>query len=158
MLAIDPGGTTGWLLFNPVEDDEQLTGHGVEPLEWGEDRSPQSVLNRTWSLLTQERLDGIVIEGWWPREGVRSWEPEAVEIIGACRWMLANDQERFFVQKPSDAMSFGTPAKVDPYRRAPHNVGRGGAGHAVMALKHAVLWTNVRWEPAAPEPTARHAA
>lgn len=147
MLSIDPGGTTGWLLFSPTVDEEQLTGYGIEPLEWGEERSQQKMLDRVWTYLTQEKLDGIVIEGWWPREGIRTWEPEAVEIIGTCRWMLASDPNRFVVQQVSHAKAFGTPAKINPYRQAPHNVGRGGAGHAVMALMHAILWTSTRWSP-----------
>jgi hypothetical protein len=156
VLAVDPGGMTGWVLFRPVLDEEQPTGRGIEVLGWGEDRSQIEFCNRAWSLLTQRDastgrgLDVIVIEGWWPREGIRTWEPEAVEIIGTLRWFMADDQERFFVQKPVDAESFGTPAKISAYRRnrsAPNNVGKGGDGHAVMALKHAVLWVNTRWSP-----------
>jgi hypothetical protein len=150
MLAVDPGGTTGWLLFRPVEDPEQLTGYGIDPLEWGEERNQLAFLNRVWSLTTQRSLDGIVIEGWWPRPGIRTWEPEAVEIIGTCRWMMADDPARFYVQKVADATSYGTPEKINSYRRnrsAPFNVGRGGEGHAVKALQHAVLWVGTRWMP-----------
>ncbi|HEX8321689.1 hypothetical protein [Longimicrobium sp.] len=156
MLSVDPGGTTGWLLFRPVVDEEQLTGIGIEPLEWGEEPSQMAFCNRVWSLASQNHpstkrgLDLIVIENWYPREGVRTWEPEAVEIIGFCRWVMNNDPERFFVQEVSHAKSFGTPAKVDHYRSEkvpPLNVGRGGEGHAVMALKHAILFVNTRWSP-----------
>lgn len=156
MLSVDPGGETGWLLFRPVLDEEQPSGRGIEPIDWGEDRDQMAFLNKVWTWLTRRHeltgrgLDGVVVEGWWPREGIRTWEPEAVEIIGTLRWMLADDQTRFFVQKPVDAESFGTPAKISAYRRnrsGPYNVGKGGNGHAVMALKHAVLWTNTRWAP-----------
>jgi hypothetical protein len=156
-LSVDPGGNTGWLLFKPVLDEEQPTGRGIEPVDWGEDRNQIDFLNKVWTWLTRKHplsgrgLDFVVVEGWWPRPGLTStWEPEAVEIIGTLRWMLADDQTRFFVQKVSDAESFGTPAKINHYRRnraAPFNVGKGGEGHAVMALKHAVLWTNTRWAP-----------
>lgn len=156
VLSVDPGGTTGWLLFRPVLDEEQPSGRGIVPVEWGEDPSQVGFLNRVWSWLTHNHmatgrgLDVVVVEGWWPREGVRTWEPEAVEIIGTLRWMMADDQARFFVQKVGDAEAFGTPAKINTYRRnraAPYNVGKGGDGHAVMALKHAILWTNTRWAP-----------
>jgi hypothetical protein len=156
MLAVDPGGETGWLLFLPILDEEQPSGRGIIPVSWGEERSQITFLNMVWSWLTHNHpatgrgLDGVVIEGWWPREGIRTWEPEAVEIIGTLRWMLADDPSRFFVQKPVDAEAFGTPAKIDTYRRnrsGPNNVGKGGNGHAVMALKHAVLFTNTRWAP-----------
>jgi hypothetical protein len=157
-LSIDPGGTTGWLLFRPVVDTDQLTGIGIEPVEWGEERSQLAMCNRIWSLasqphpITRRGIDGIVIEGWWPREGAATWQPEAVEIIGFCRWVMANDQTRFIVQKVGDATGFGTPAKIDSYRREkvpPLNVGRGGEGHAVMALRHAILFVNTRWSPEA---------
>jgi hypothetical protein len=158
MLAVDPGELTGWLLFRPVVDDEQLTGYGIRPLAWGED-TQMAFCNRVWSLATQQnpvtrrRLEGIVIEAWRPRGGVQSWEPTATEIIGFCRWVMADDQTAFFVQEVSHAESFGTDTKIRPYRSErvpPMNVGRGGQGHAVMALKHAVLWVNTRWSPEEP--------
>jgi hypothetical protein len=157
VLSVDPGGETGWLLFRPIEDEEQMTGRGIVPIDWGEEKDQVRFCNMVWSLLTHNHpatgrgLDVVVIEGWWPRAGLTAtWEPEAVEIIGTLRWMLANDQQRFFVQKVADAESHGTPGKIDTYRRnrsGPNNVGKGGNGHAVMALKHAVLWTNTRWAP-----------
>lgn len=154
MLAVDPGGTTGWLLFRPLGEIQEWGGYGVEPVEWGEEPDQVAFCTMVWRLKTarlkSERIDGIVIEGFTPRDGVRTWEPEAVEIIGTCRWLMDNDPERFFVQGVSDAKGFGTDTKVRPYRtdrEPPHNVGKGGEGHAVMALKHALLWTNVRWAP-----------
>jgi hypothetical protein len=156
VLSVDPGGETGWLLFRPILDEEQLTGRGIEVIDWGEDRSQVEFLNHVWTWLTRRHpgtgrgIDIIVVEGWWPREGVRTWEPEAVEIIGTLRWFMANDQTRFFVQKVSEAEAHATPAKINTYRRdrsGPNNVGKGGNGHAVMALKHAILWTNTRWAP-----------
>lgn len=152
-LAVDPGGVTGWLLFRPVVDTDQLAGVGLEPVAWGEEPDQMAFCDQVWkwktARLASERITGIVIEGWWPREGVRTWQPEAVEIIGTCRWLM-NDPARFFVQKPSDRQ-WSTPAKIDRYRRdreAPNNVGKGGAGHAVSALQHALLWTSTRWSPA----------
>jgi hypothetical protein len=69
-LAVDPGGMTGWVLFRPVVDTEQLAGIGLE--------------------------------------------------------------------------------KINRYRRengAPNNVGKGGQGHAVQALRHALLFASTRWSP-----------
>jgi hypothetical protein len=157
-LAVDPGGTTGWLLFQPVVDTDIPGGIGIQPLEWGEDREHVSFLNRVWSMVTQPHpgtrrgLDLIVIENWYPREGHRTWEPEATEIIGATRWMMGGAETAFFVQEVAHAKSHGTPAKIDKYRGGPKpcDVGRGGEGHAVMALRHAVLWSQTRWMPEAP--------
>jgi hypothetical protein len=152
-LAVDPGGCTGWLLFRPVVDPEQLAGVGIVPVAWGEESDQMAFCDRVFryktARLPSERITGIVIEGWWPREGVRTWQPEAVEIIGACRWLMGNDPSRFFVQKPSDR-EWATPAKINRYRHQnlpPYNVGKGGQGHAVQALKHALLWTSTRWSP-----------
>jgi hypothetical protein len=159
MLAVDPGGTTGWLLFRPVDTEDGTGAYGIEPIGWGEERDQMRFCNLVWSLATQNHpqtrrtLDGIVIESWRPRGGLTTWEPEAVEIIGFCRWVMANDPTRFSVQEVAHADSFGTDTKVRPYRAEkvpPLNVGRGGQGHAVMALKHALLWTNTRWEPRPP--------
>lgn len=159
MLAVDPGGTTGWLLFRPVVDTDIPGGIGIEPIEWGEESSQMAFCNRVWSMATKPHpttrrgLDGIVIENWYPRGGHMTWEPEAVEIIGFCRWVMADDATAFFKQEVAQATAHGTPAKIDKYRAdraAPNNVGRGGEGHAVMALRHAVLWAQTRWMPEAP--------
>lgn len=152
-LAVDPGGTTGWLLFRPVVDTDQLAGVGIEPVSWGEEPDQMTFCDMVWrwktARLDSERIAGMVIEGWWPREGVRTWQPEAVEIIGTCRWFFDNDPSRFFVQRPSER-EWSTPEKVNRYRRdrqPPFNVGKGGEGHAVQALRHALLWASTRWSP-----------
>jgi hypothetical protein len=152
-LAIDPGGVTGWVLFRPVVDTTQLAGIGIEPIEWGEEPDQMEFCDQVWMLknrrLVSERLAGIVIEGWWPRDGVRTWQPEAVEIIGTCRWLMEGNPARFFVQKPSDRL-WATDEKIRRYRtarEAPNNVGQGGQGHAVQALRHALLWSSTRWSP-----------
>jgi hypothetical protein len=156
MLAVDPGGTTGWLLFRPVVDTspDALMPYAIEPVEWGETRDQMRFLDQVWrwktARLESERIDGIVIEGWRPRPGVRTWQPDAIEIIGTCRWFMDGDPARFFVQQVGDADGFGTPAKINRYRREnapPYNVGKGGNGHAIKALQHAVLWTATRWQP-----------
>lgn len=159
VLAVDPGGTTGWLLFRPLAETDDLGAYLIEPIEWGEERSQIAFCNRVWSLATQKHpttkrsLDHIVIEAWRPRGGVMSWEPEAVEITGFCRWVMADSQASFTIQEVAHAESWGTDRKTRPYRAErvpPLNVGRGGEGHAVMALKHALLWAATRWSPEEP--------
>lgn len=161
MLAVDPGGTTGWLLFRPSAEIQPWGGYGIEPVAWGEERSQVAFCDFAWrrktARLKSERIDGIVIERFVPRAGIRTWEPEPVEITGFCRWLMDDDPTRFFEQGPSEAKSFGTDTKVHPYVRSidpPFNVGRGGEGHAIDALRHALLWTNVRWMPNAEERAA----
>lgn len=161
MVAVDPGGVTGWLVFEPSAEIQDWGGYGITPIEWGEEPNQMALCDRLWKLstarLASERIDGIIIEDFYPRPGVRTWEPEAVEIIGFCRWLMRNDPSQFFKQQVGDAEGWGTPAKINQYRRdrePPFNVGKGGAGHAVMALKHASLWTNVRWAPETKENAA----
>jgi hypothetical protein len=152
-LAVDPGGTSGWVLFRPVVDTDQLAGIGLEVIDWGETKDQMEFCNMVWrwntARLREERLEGIVIEGWRPRDGVRTWQPEAVEIIGTLRWLMQADPLRFFIQMPSER-EWSTPTKINRYRRervAPHNVGQGAEGHAVQALRHALLWASTRWSP-----------
>lgn len=161
MLSVDPGGTTGWLLFRPSAEIQPWGGYGIEPIAWGEERDQQAFCDMVWKMSTarlkSERIDGIVCERWTPRDGVRTWEPEPVEITGFCRWKMGNDPTRFFLQGVSEAKAFGTDTKVHPYVRSwdpPFNIGRGGEGHARIALMHALLWTNVRWMPNAEERAA----
>jgi len=149
VMAVDPGNVTGWVLFHPVVDTDQLTGLGIVPVAWGED-TQQDFCDLLWrrktARLAAERPDLVVIEDFTPRHNT-TWQPAAVEVTGVCRWLMDGDPHRFFTQRVSDATAYGTPAKINPYRQAPHDVGRGGAGHAVMALRHAVFWTNTRWAP-----------
>lgn len=152
-LAVDPGGVTGWVLFRPVVDTTQLANVGLEIVDWGEQPDHLAFMDfamqRRNARLADERIRGIVIEGWWPREGVRTWQPEAVEVIGFCRWLMGNDPARFYVQKPSER-EWATPEKIRRYRtdrELPNNVGKGGEGHAVQALRHALLWASLRWRP-----------
>lgn len=152
-LAVDPGGVTGWVLFRPVVDTTQLANVGLEIADWGEQpnhlRFMDFAMQCTNARLPSERISGIVIEGWWPREGVRTWQPEAVEVIGFCRWLMDGEPGRFYVQKPSER-EWSTPEKIRRYREnrdRPNNVGKGGEGHAVQALRHALLWASTRWRP-----------
>ena len=152
VLAVDPGGTTGWVLFEPSAEVEDWGGYGINVIDWGEERDQDEVGNLVWrwktARLKHERLTAVVCERFVPRPGVRTWEPEPIEIAGNLRWLIG--KERFFLQQPSDAKAFGTATKIHKYIRGwdlPFNVGRGGAGHAHDALRHALLFTNVRWSP-----------
>lgn len=161
MIAVDPGGVTGWLVFEPSAEIQDWGGYGITPIEWGEEPSSVAMCDRLMRLSTarlkSERIDGIVIESFYPRPGVRTWEPEPVEIAGFCRWLMDDDPARLFFQTPAEAKSFGTDPKINPYRRdrePPFNVGKGGAGHSVDALRHALRWSNVRWAPETKENAA----
>jgi len=128
VLAVDPGGTTGWVLMA----DE--TGH---VMSWGEEPDRKKFLDFVWDLLMADALFGIVCERWVTMRG-RAFtnEPTAQEIIGALRWMSEYTDTVFKEQGAADAKAFGGKDALAAYPE----VGKGGAGHAKMALRHALLY------------------
>lgn len=134
-LAIDPGGTIGWVKAGLLPEPALL-----EILSWGEADYHQGFLDDVWAEMKDGRIDFLIVENFVNRPGIRSWQPDALHQIGALQWMAGKCGVPFVLQTVGDAMSFSTPDKVAPFRQA--GVGRGGKGHAVMALKHAIRW---RW-------------
>ncbi len=155
-MAVDPGGVsrtthadgsagdgaTGVVIFEPVEQMK------IKVLDAREIRDRFEFLD--WAR-QQQRLGGVeycVCEYYAPRAGVRTWEPDVVYIIGTLEWMFR--PENFYGrQKVGDSKNWGTQTKLMPYLR-PENPDDvkvpAGGGHAISALKHALLWTATRWD------------
>ena len=136
ILAVDPGGTTGFVV---------MPRGGVVSC-WDEVRGTVPALEWTWRLLSgMNCLDvGVVaVERWTTMRG-RAYtnEPEALEVIGGLRWQAAYTKLDFTLQGAADATAWGTKDRLAPYRAA--GVGRGGGGHAVSALRHALLYLGTR--------------
>lgn len=131
LLAVDPGGTTGWVLM----DDERHV------LQWGEERDQQAFLTMAWDLMQVGGVGEVVCERWVTMRG-RAFtnEPTAQEIIGALRWMTGYTHCVFHMQGAADAKAFGTKDRLALYP----GVGKGGGGHARMALSHALLYRATR--------------
>jgi hypothetical protein len=126
MLAVDPGGTTGWVLM----EDRVVKN-------WGEEKDPIRFLDMTWDLL-REGLDRVVCERWILMRGrVVTNQPTALEIIGCLKWQAWYTETTFLLQNVADAKAWATPSRLAPYRFK--GVGRGGEGHAISALSHALL-------------------
>lgn len=125
LLAVDPGGTTGWVLMK-----------GDQVLDWGEEPDREKFITMCWQLLMDDVVSEVVCERWVTMRG-RAFtnEPTAQEIIGALRWQCEYTGTVFHEQGAADAKAFGTKDKMSGYP----DVGRGGAGHAKMALRHALL-------------------
>lgn len=137
VLAVDPGLTTGVVLFDPID---RLA---IQVRWWEEIRGEEAFTKYAQEMYRFERVRWVVCERFIPfKDGtVRTWEPEALYIIGALRHIFGIP----FVdlnQGPADAHRWGTENKVAPYRDMEPHVGKGGEGHALMALRHALLYTS----------------
>ena len=140
VLWVDPGNTTGWVVFQPVHRLQ------IRVLEWGE--TPGAVEFGRWVQRRCNRqgdLDYCGCENWVPyTDRHRTWEPDALHIIGMLR-LIFGDQQLNLSQLAADAHAWGTAGKIAPYRDNHPYVGRGAKGHALMALRHALTWTANSW-------------
>lgn len=139
VLWVDPGETNGWVLIQPIHRLQ------IRVLEWGETSGP--VEFGQWVQRRSQRgdFDFCGCENWVPYEDrKRTWEPAPIHVIGMMR-LIFGDRGVFLGQLASDAHAWGTEGKVAPYRDNHPFVGRGGKGHALMALRHALNWTANHW-------------
>lgn len=138
LMSVDPGLTTGVLLYEPI------TQLRINVVEWKEIRGEEAFT----AYAAKARTRGVRFtncERFIPfNDGThRTWEPEALYIIGALRYMFGIDRVDLS-QGPADAHRWGTETKLEPYVKDPDGpqVGKGGEGHAIMALKHGLLYTS----------------
>lgn len=136
LMSVDPGLTTGVIVYEPID---RLT---INVVEWHEIRGEDSFTGFA-NGSRQNGVSWVNCERFIPfNDGThRTWEPEALYIIGALRFMYGIDRVDLS-QGPADAHRWGTEKKLDPYVNTEPYVGKGGEGHAIMALKHALLYTS----------------
>lgn len=133
ILAVDPGGTSGYVVLHP---DGRLEA-------WGEERDQLAFASSAWELLIDGWLTDVVCERWFNVTGrPMSFQPAALEIIGTLRWQAYYSHTDFHLQSAGDAKAYGTPERLAPYRA--QGCGKGGGGHALMALSHALLFLGTR--------------
>jgi hypothetical protein len=154
VLSVDPGGTsksvrggnpqgtdgaTGAVLFEPISQLE------IKVLEWRETVERMEFLNWAWNLKTQQDVAYCICEAYKPAAFVKTYQPDVIYIIGTLEWMWTPD---LFYNKTFavTANAWGTDTKLRPYREGEDAVGRGGHGHALMALRHALHWTANHWK------------
>jgi hypothetical protein len=153
VLAVDPGGTskttrgtrpqgvngaTGAVLFEPISKLE------IRVLEWRETVERMEFLDWAAALRLYGGVEYCICEAYKPASFVKTWEPDVIYIIGSLELIFR--PERFFNHTfAGAAKAWGTPDKLRPYRLGDNPVGKGGGGHALMALSHALHWTANHW-------------
>ena len=78
ILSLDPGGTTGYAMFE-VEDDQQ-----AELIKRGQVKGGiKGFLDFHWDVLEDLNFDFIICESFTLREGIYGADLSPVSIIGA---------------------------------------------------------------------------
>lgn len=93
-------------------------------------------LYSTVSWVENEQPEAVVCESFIPRPGAKSWQPDALETIGALRYLALLHGWEFELQSPADAKKFSTNEKLKKL----HWYVPGGEGHANDARRHLLLY------------------
>lgn len=145
ILAIDPGKTTGMTLFSYEQGSEPV-------LEWSrellQEEVADSVRGVLWAPEMRQHVDVVCERFIINAQTVRnSQAPYSLEVIGIVKQCLKDNgraMDDIFFQAPADAMSMFTNEKLK-------KLGywhRGGAGHALDAIRHALLkLVKSGWKP-----------
>lgn len=154
VLSADPGGTsksvrgtkpqgmdgaTGAVVFEPVD---RFT---IKVLQWREVVERMEFLAWAAELKLYGGVTHCICEAYKPANFVKTYQPDVIYIIGTLEFIYR--PEHFYNGTFAvSANAWGTDSKLLPYIQGEHAVGRGGAGHARMALKHALHWTAHHWD------------
>ena len=125
LVAIDPGGTYGVAIARIDVTLVDVEATEMPPYE------ALSFVDEALSLRTER----VFCESFIPRPGIRTNQPEALEGIGALRYICAGHDIPFELQSPADAKRFSTNDKLK--RLGWYKPTRGG--HANDALRHLLL-------------------
>jgi hypothetical protein len=145
VLAIDPGKATGMALFSLELGSEPV-------LEWSkeleQDEVAEAVRSVLWAPEIRHHLDVVCERFTINAQTVRnSQAPYSLEVIGIVKQCLKDNgrpMDDIYFQAPADAMSMFTNEKLKKLEYW-H---RGGAGHALDAIRHALLrCIKIGWKP-----------
>lgn len=128
ILAIDPGKMSGVAFWGGFEALQV-----PEPKSW-EIPAMESVQHCDY-LMSKFTEVLVVCESFIPRPGAGTWQPDALEVIGALRYLSFKYHYDFELQSPADAKRFSTDAKLKKlgwYTSTPD-------GHANDSLRHLLL-------------------
>lgn len=146
IIALDPGELTGMALgwFNPRD----ITGVHTASLT---ERGPLDTVSAVEAFLLARRHEddqptAVVCESFIPRPGIRTWQPAALETIGALRYVCRKYGVPFTLQSPADAKRFSTNEKLKTVKWFVPTSG----GHQNDAARHLLLYC-VRHGYVAPE-------
>jgi len=130
VLALDPGGTTGlaqgWWHADGALD---FTSWELETLE-------ALAAVEQFASAPRGSPRAVVCESWTPRPGIRTFQPEALESIGAARYLCWQYHVPFTLQSPADAKRFATNAKLKILGWRNPSPG----GHADDAARHLMVY------------------
>lgn len=134
IIAIDPGKTTGFALYDSL-DDGLMSGQVENKVE-------------LYRLVRAYTPDAVVVEDFTPRPGAHSVQKDALHIIGGLEALILVGEidAALHLQSPGQAKAFGTDDKL---RRLGWWVK--GQDHARDALRH--LLTFIVTNPRGPEAT-----
>lgn len=124
IIAVDPGGTAG-VAFGAFHE-------GVPPDVTLFEMTPHEALFYVGDSLP---VDLVVCESFIPRPGVRTWQPDALEMIGALRYLCRVAGVRFELQSPASAKRLATNARLDALGWRHRTPG----GHADDAARHLLV-------------------
>lgn len=128
-MAVDPGKLSGIAFAefaNGAAEPGSLQAWEMAPLE---------TVKHVDNWLGGKGLSIVACESFTPRAGIRTWQPDALEIIGALRYVCHLHNTVFVLQSPANAKSFSTAAKLKKLGWWFPTEG----GHANDALRHLLL-------------------
>lgn len=125
ILAVDPGKTTGYVIWNPEERRE------------GE-LYVEAFLDLAWEQISSGRIDTVVCERFVinARTATLTQAPWSLEQIGALRFMCQKFDVNFVLQNASEAKKFATDKRLNDYGWPRPQ----GAGHARDAQRHLLIY------------------
>jgi hypothetical protein len=125
VVAVDPGKITG-VAVGVFGTERHVEAHELAPMD---------AVGMVDGLLSQG-VAAVACESFTPRPGARTWQPDALDVIGALRWVCHVHNTRLLQQSPADAKSFSTNEKLARlgWRRPTKG------GHADDALRHLLLF------------------
>ncbi len=126
VVAVDPGGTTGLALWSP---EMGLTLRELAPADSAVDWLADTARSLKKATFVVERY--IIT----PATAKMSQQHDALEIIGALKFLVRRHGHAMVMQTPAEAKAFSTDAKLK-------RVGwySPGEGHARDASRHALLF------------------
>lgn len=131
ILAIDPGGKTGWAAYGAGPPANGFRGGEIggdfehQAGELGElfyKYTPAIVVCETYTITA--------------RTAQLSQQHEALMLIGMVRWFVSRSGAQLFMQKPGTAKTFSTDSKL----RAMNWWTTTPGGHANDAARHLLVW------------------
>ena len=145
VLAVDPGKMTGMALFSREIDSEPV-------IEWSAELEQHEVAAALRGILWNPTMRGtldvvcerFIINAQTVRNSQAPYSLEVIGILKQCLQDNGREMDDIYFQPPSEAMGMFTNEKLKKLEYW-H---RGGKGHALDAIRHALLrLVKTGWKP-----------